>query len=225
MILAPFSFEPVWYDWDLIDPAFDDYFGYGIGGRKGPYGILDIYERTGDDRLSSFLDESLSYMRAVWEEGILRGGYTFADDARSWQAYYDRYVVDPVAYASHKDVLIRNARNVFRSSQIGNGAWIDARFRLWNASFPDDQASCPRNLLAALTWAYLVDDRNPQWLAMICEVFRVTKATYKREYGYLRHPDGVQEGTNAGGIELRFLGELLNHLVPHLAIDSEAAGP
>jgi len=118
-------------------------------------------------------------------------------------------------------VLIRNARNVFRASQIGNGAWIDARFRQWNASFPDDQASCPRNLLGALTWAYLVDERNPEWLAMIGAVFHETIDTYKRDYGYLRHPYGEQEGSNAGGIELRFLGELLNHLVPHLALETD----
>ncbi len=215
--LAPFSFEPIWYDWDKIDPAFDDYFGYGIGGRHGPYAILDFYERTGDDRLLPFLDASLDFMRGVWEEGIHRGGYTFADDARSWQAYCDRYVADPVKYAEHKDVLILNARNVFRSSQYHNGAWIDARFRLWSPSFPDDQASCPRNLLAALTWAYLVDDRNPAWRAMIASVFETTVRTYKQEYGYVLSPDGVVDGTNAGGIELRFLGELLNHLVPHLA--------
>ena len=214
--LSPFSFEPTWYDWDRIDPAFDDYFGYGIGGRRGPFAILDIYARTGDERLRPFLDESLAYMGGVWEEGIYRGGYTFADDARSWQAYYDRYVVDPEAYAKHKDLLIRNARNVFRSSQYSNGAWIDARFRLWNPSFPDDQASCPRNLLAALTWAYLVDDRNPVWRAMIASVFEKTISEYKYDYGYICKPEGVEDGPNLGGMELRFLGELLNHLVPHL---------
>jgi len=214
--LSPFSFEPTWYDWDKIDPAFDDYFGYGIGGRGGPHAILDIHALTGDDRLLPFLDDSLEAMGGVWEEGMYRGGYTFADDARSWQAYYDRYVVDPVKYANHKDLLIRNARNVFRSSQYSNGAWIDARFRLWNPSFPNDQASVPRNLLAALSWAYLVDDRNPEWRAMIASVFEKTVETYKREFGYLSSPDGATEGQNIGGIELRFLGELLNHLVPHL---------
>jgi len=216
--LMPFSFEPVWYDWDKIDPAFDDYFGYGIGGRGGPFAILDIYERTGDPRLRPFLDASLDQMGAVWWEGMHRGGYTFADDARSWQAYYDRYVTDPVVYAGHKDLLIRNARNVFRSSQIANGAWIDARFRLWNPSFPDDQASGPRNLLAALTWAYIVDERDPVWRAMIASVFETAVATYKSNYGYVGKPDGPVEGANAGGFELRLFGELLSNLVPHLAV-------
>ena len=215
--LAPFSFEPTWYDWDRIDPAFDDYFGYGIGGRRGPYAVLDIYERTKDARLLPFLDASMGFMASVWEEGIHRGGYTFADDARSWQAYYDRYVADPVRYTAYKELLLLNARNVFRSSQYSNGAWIDARFRLWDPSFPDDRASCPRNLLAALTWAYLVDDRDPQWRAMIASVFETTVEEYKRDYGYLISPDGPQSGQNPGGIELRFLGELLHHLVPHLA--------
>ncbi|MBU0595560.1 hypothetical protein KJ567_02600, partial [Candidatus Bipolaricaulota bacterium] len=214
--LSPFSFEPIWYDWDKLDPAFDDYFGYGIGGRGGPYALLDIHALTGDGRLLPFLDASLEAMGGVWEEGMYRGGYTFADDARSWQAYYDQYVVDPIKYADHRDLLIRNARNVFRSSQYSNGAWIDARFRLWSPSFPDDQGSVPRNLLAALSWAYLVDDRNPEWRAMIASVFETTIAHYKREFGYLRYPDGATEGQNAGGIELRFLGELLHHLVPHL---------
>jgi hypothetical protein len=217
--LSPFSFEPTWYDWDRIDPAFDDYFGYGIGGLGGPYAILDIYERTGDERLLSFLDDSLDFMRDVWTEGIHRGGYTFADDARSWQAYYDRYMADPFKYAVHRDVLCLNARNVFRSSQYTNAAWIDARFRLWNPSFPDDRASCPRNLLAALSFAYLVDDRNPIWRAMIASVFETTVAEYKQTYGYVRSVDGVQPGSNAGGIELRFLGELLHHLVPFLEAD------
>jgi len=215
--LAPFSFEPTWYDWDRIDPAFDDYFGYGIGGRRGPYAVLDIYERTEDARLLPFLDASMGFMASVWEEGIHRGGYTFADDARSWQAYYDRYVAHPVRYAPYKELLLLNARNVFRASQYSNGAWIDARFRLWDPSFPDDRASCPRNLLAALTWAYLVDDRDPQWRAMIASVFETTVWEYKRDYGYLISPDGPQPGQNPGGIELRFLGELLHHLVPHLA--------
>ena len=217
--LEPFSFEPVWYDWDKIDPAFDDYFGYGIGGRRGPHAILDIYERTGDERLRPFLDASLEQMGAVWLEGIHRGGYTFADDARSWQAYFDRYEADPEAYADHKELLIRNARNVFRSSQYTNGAWIDARFRLWSPSFRDDQASGPRNLLAALTWAYLVDDRDPMWRAMIASVFEEAADTYKREYGYVGKPDGPAEGANAGGFELRLFGELLNHLVHRLTPD------
>ena len=217
--LAPFSFEPVWYDWDKIDPAFDDYFGYGIGGRRGPHAILDVYERTEDERLRPFLDDSLSQMGTVWWEGMHRGGYTFADDARSWQAYYDRYEADPATYAAHKELLIRNARNVFRSSQYTNGAWIDARFRLWNPSFPDDQASGPRNLLGALTWAYLVDDRNPIWRAMISSVFEEAVATYKSNYGYVGKPNGPVEGANPGGFELRLFGELLNHLVHRLSAD------
>ncbi len=214
--LTPFSFEPTWYDWDRIDPAFDDYFGYGIGGREGPYAILDIYERTGDPRLLPFLDASLRWMGDVWNEGMHRGGYTFADDARSWQAYYDRYTADPERYASHRELLIRNARNVLRSTQIDNGVWIDARFRRWDPSFPEDQGSCPRNLLAGLSWAYLVDDRDPVWLAMIGSVFETTVATYKARYGYVRSPEGMGRGPHPGGIELRFLGELLTHLLPHL---------
>ena len=214
--LSPFSFEPTWYDWDKIDPAFDDYFGYGVGGRGGPYAVLDIHERTGDERLLPFLDESLDFMRGVWEEGIQRGGYTFADDARGWQAYYDRHLTDPVKYAAHREILCLNVRNVFRSSQYTNGAWIDAWFRLWDPSFRDDRASCPRNLLAALTFAYLVDDRDPVWRAMIASVFEATVAKYKQSFGYVRSVDGAQPGTNVGGVELRFFGELLHRLAPYL---------
>jgi len=219
--LRPFTFEPVWYSWDLLEPAFDDYFGYGIGGRDGPLALLDIYEQTEDERLRPFVDQSMTFMGATWLENIHRGGYTFADTARSWQAFYDRYVADPIAYAEYKDLLIANARNVFRSSQYGTGAWIDARFRLWDPSFPDDQASSPRNLMAALTWAYLVDDRNPEWRAMISSVFLTSVAEYKHAFGFIRDPELNMDGPNPGGFELRFFGELLNRLVPALCLATD----
>jgi hypothetical protein len=51
---------------------------------------------------------------------------------------------------------------------------------------------------------------------MIVSIFEKTIAEYKRAYGYIQSPEGPQDGANPGGIELRFLGELMDYLVPHL---------
>jgi len=218
--LTPFSFQPTWYDWDMIDPAFDDYFGFGIGGRKGVYALLDIYERSGEEGLLSFLDDSLAYMLSVWNEGLHRGGYTFGDQARGWQSFYDRYRADPVKYAAHRDILLRNARNVFRSTQYRTGAWTDMNFRRWSPKPAGDYGSCPRNLLTALSWAYAVDGRDPAWQAMIASVYYQTLAQYKYDYGYILTPEVNPDGPNPGGAEFRFLDDLLTHLLPHLEAPS-----
>ena len=214
--LTPFSFEPTWYDWDQIDPAFDDYFGYGIGGREGARGLLDIYERSGEEALLPFLDDSLAYILPVWEEGLYRGGHTAGDQARGWEAFYDRYLTDPDKYAAHRDLLLRNARNVFRGTQYRTGAWTDMSFRRWSPEPAGGYVSCPRNLLTTLSWAYALDGEAPSWRAMLASVFHQTIAQYKYDYGYILTPEVNPDGTNPGGAEFRLLDALLTHLLPHL---------
>jgi|GEM_PF-6445879 len=71
-----YLFEPTWYNWQNLVPAFDDYFGYDI------QGLWRVWKAGGftHEGIKVYLDKAFADMGAEWWKAMFRGGKEAGND-------------------------------------------------------------------------------------------------------------------------------------------------
>lgn len=199
------NFEPTWYDWRDLVPAFDDYFGYGI------QGLWRVWKAGGfaHEGIKAYLNKAFADMGAEWRKAMYLGGREAGDEFRAWWPYFWAWQHDAGNYSDHREYLERNGYTVMKGEFGEYGSWLATAYKNWSPiiGLPGEGATtgASGNALSGLFMAWEVSGRHDDFYAAMVSLFRTSQLTYKFDYGYIREPTPNLEGANIAGGEFRYL--------------------
>ena len=199
------NFEPRWYDWKDLVPAFDDYFGYGI------QGLWKVWEATGFNHqgIEAYLEKAFADMGQQWWSAMFLGGREAGDEFRGWTPYFWAWQFDPVKFENHQKYLIQNGRTLLKSTFWTTGSWVAVSYKSYQPLFglPGEGATtgASGNSLSGFYMAWEASNQNPDFYAAMVSLFRTSQLTYKFDYGYIRTPEPNTDGSNIAGGEFRYI--------------------
>ncbi len=223
------TFEPTWYTWQNLIPAFDDYFGYGIRG------LWEIWEAGGFTHagIEAYLEKAFDDMSAEWRKAMFRGGREAGDEGRGWGPYFWMWQQDPENHTDYQELLVRNGYTIMKGEFGEYGSWMGTGYEDWSPiiGLPGEGATtgASGNALSGLYLAWEASGRNEDFYAAMVTLFRTSQLTYKFDYGYIRTPTPDPEGPNLAGGEFRYLGvwPMILEAMEFSGVDSpeKSAGP
>jgi len=199
------TFDPTWYSWINLIPAFDDYFGYGI------QGLWKIWVAGGftHANIEAYLKKAFADMGTVWRKAMLGGGREAGDETRGWLPFFWMWQHDPEGYQDHQELLIRNGYTVMKGEFGEYGSWMGTGYEDWSPiiGLPGEGATTGASgtALMGLYLAWEASGRNEDLYAAMVTLFRTSQLTYKFDYGYIRTPTPDPNGPNLAGGEFRYL--------------------
>ena len=199
------DFNPTWYDWHNLIPAFDDYFGYGI------QGLWMTWEAGGfsHEGIKEYLDKAFSDMGGEWWKAMLRGGREAGDESRGWAPYFWSWQYDPNQYSDHQEYLVRNGYTIMKGEFGEYGSWMGTAYEHGSPiiGLPGEGGTtgASGNALMGFYEAWEASGRNEDFYAAMVSQFRTSQLTYKFDYGYIRTPFPDPDGSNIAGGEFRYI--------------------
>ncbi|MEE8469004.1 MAG: hypothetical protein V3T22_11130, partial [Planctomycetota bacterium] len=193
--------------WAGIDPGFDDRFGH-FGARSL------VMWRAQPDRpvFGRLVMEGYRYYAPLWRDALRLGGNVAADQVRCWRILVELTELQPALRGEVAPLLRAAARSHFKGQQYPDGVWGDVTVTGFDPNTGlqvGDTQGVPQNLLLGLAIASdpaLAETPGGPDLdelrAMFTAVLRSSRATYRRQYGYLSTRREVK-GINESGGSLR----------------------
>jgi len=200
------NFEPTWYNWRDLVPAFDDYFGYDIQGLWR-FWKAGVFTHQGT---KVYLDKAFADMGAEWLKAMFRGGREAGDEFRAWWPYFWMWQHDPVNYSDHQAYLVRNGYTVMKGEFGEYGSWMGTAYKYWSPiiGLPGEGATtgASGNALSGFYMAWEASGRHEDFYTAMVSLFRTSQLTYKFDYGYIRTPTPDVLEPNIAGGEFRYMG-------------------